>query len=208
MENGHVDHSPQSTLQGGNDQSAPLQDRDDERTTDMETTIHCIDSLNVEDHDLIVARGTDVTSQTEQNSDVQDQHRNDVSCVDNSISCCADNHDEQNEVLTDIKLYKDAMSYKDITCSNYNAESQQISSINYASTHINTIEKENLQVEDLNGASYKGPPVHAYEQDQDMQSISHAIVNHSCGHNINSSSEMSDPKASIVIVTKTRLVAL
>uniref|UniRef100_K4A3G1 Uncharacterized protein n=1 Tax=Setaria italica TaxID=4555 RepID=K4A3G1_SETIT len=209
LENDHVYHSPQSMLQGGNDQSTPLQDRDDEKTTDMETSIHRIDSLNVEDHDLIVARGTDVTSQTEQNSDVQDQHCNGVSCVDNSISCCANNPDEQNEVLTDIKLYKDAMgvkdedikdiSYEDTTCSNYNAESQQISSINYASPHINTIEKENLQVEDLDGVSYKGPPVHAHEQDQDLQSISHAIVKNSCGHNINISSEMSHPKANTVI---------
>ncbi|CAL5075634.1 unnamed protein product [Urochloa decumbens] len=209
LQNDHVDHSPQSMSQGGNDQSTPLPDRDDEKTMDMETSIHHSDSMN-KDHDLMVGRGRYVSSQTEQNSDVQDQDCNGVSCVDEGISCCANNPDEQNEDHMDIKLCKDAaevkhegikeISYEDRTYNNYNAESQQISSINYTSTHINTIEKENLQIEDLDGVSYKGPPVHAHEQDHDLQSIGHAIVNHNCEHTVNISSEMSQPKVNTVTV--------
>ncbi|CAL5080073.1 unnamed protein product [Urochloa decumbens] len=209
LQNDHVDHSPQSMSQGGNDQSTPLPDRDDEKSMDMETSIHHAGSLN-EDHDLMVGRGTYVSGQTEQNSDVQDQDCNGVSCVDEGISCCANNPDEQNEDHMDIKLCKDAaevqdegikeISYEDTTCNNYNAESQQISSINYTSTHINTIEKENLQIEDLDGVSYKVPPVHAHEQDHELQSISHAIVNHNSEHTVNISSEMSHPKVNTVTV--------
>ncbi|CAN6210049.1 unnamed protein product [Urochloa humidicola] len=211
LQSDHVDHSPQSISQGGNDQSTPLPDRDDKITMDMETSIHHVDSLNVEDHDLMVGRGTYITSLTEQSSDVPDQVCNGVSCVDEGISGCANNPDEQNEDHMDIKFCKDTtevkdedikeISYENATCNNsYNAESQQIRSINYTSTHINTVEKEKLQIEELDGVSYKGPPVHAHEQYYDLQSISHAIVNHSCEHTVNISSEMTHPKLNAVTV--------
>jgi hypothetical protein len=136
----------QSMLQGGGDQSTSLQDRDDEQTKDMNASIYHVHSLNVDDHDLMVARGTDITCETEQNSDVQDHDRNGVSSVGKGVSCCANNANEKNEDLPDIELPKNALgakdedikeiTYEDTTRNNYNAESQQIGYIDYTSTHI------------------------------------------------------------------------
>uniref|UniRef100_K3ZQH1 DEUBAD domain-containing protein n=1 Tax=Setaria italica TaxID=4555 RepID=K3ZQH1_SETIT len=209
LQNGQVEHSPQSMFQGGDGQSTTLQDQDDEQTKYMETCIFNIDSRNVEDHDLMVVRGTDITSESEQNSDVQD--RNGVSCVDESTSCCANNPDKQNEDLTDIKLRKDGLGVnsediQEISCkgttinNNNSSESQGINSINNTSTHIDTLDCENLQLEDLDGVSYKGPSVHAHEQDQDLESISHDVLNHNCDRSANISSEVSHPKMNTVIV--------
>ncbi|XP_066389888.1 uncharacterized protein [Miscanthus floridulus] len=162
-----VECSPQSLLQGGHDQST-LQDQDDEQSV---YHIHC---MNVEDHDLMVVRGIDITSQSEQNSDAPDQNRNGVSCVDKGIYCCANNPDKQSEVLMDIKLCKDGLLVDNPDC-------------------------KNMQLEDLDGVSYKGPSVHAYEQDQDLENIGHAVVNHNCHHSQNISSETSHPKMTTVI---------
>jgi hypothetical protein len=56
-----------------------------------------------------------------------------------------------------------------------------------------------MQLDDLDGVSYKGPSVHAHEQDRDLESISHAIVNRSCCHSSNISAEVSHPKMNTVI---------
>ncbi|CAL5080148.1 unnamed protein product [Urochloa decumbens] len=201
LQNDQVEHSPQSMLQGGDDQSTSLQDQDDEQTKYMETSI---DSPNVENHDLMVVRGTEITSQREHSSDVQDH--NGVSCIDKGISCCGNNPDKQSEDFTDHKLCKDGLgansediqeiSHKGTTINNYSSESQEIKSINNKSTHIDTLDCENLQLEDLDGVSYKGDR----EQDQDLGSISHDVLNHNCGHSLNISSEMSHPKMNTVIV--------
>ncbi|CAL5075561.1 unnamed protein product [Urochloa decumbens] len=161
-----VEHSPQSMLQGGDDQSTSLQDQDDEQTKYMETSI---DSPNVEDHDLMVVRGTEMTSQREHSSDVQDH--NGVSCIDKGISFCGNNPDKQSEDFTDRKLCEDGLG----------ANSEDIQEISY---------------KDLDGVSYKGD----HEQDQDLGSISHDVLNHNCGHSPNISSEMSHPKMNTVIV--------
>jgi hypothetical protein len=169
----------------------------------METSIYRIGSPNVEDHDLMVVRGTDITSQGKQNSDVQ--YHNGVSCVDKGISCCGNNPEEQDDDLADIKLCKDGLgvnsenieeiSYKGATNNNYSSENQEIKSIDYTNTHIDTLDCENLQLEDL-----EGPSVNAREQDQDLESISHDGLNHNCGHSANISSKMSFPKTHNVIV--------
>ncbi|PUZ69587.1 hypothetical protein GQ55_2G121700 [Panicum hallii var. hallii] len=198
-----VEISPQSMLQGGDDQNTALQDCNDEPTKYMETSIYRIGSPNVEDHDLMVVRGTDITSQGKQNSDVQ--YHNGVSCVDKGISCCGNNPEEQDDDLTDIKLCKDGLgvnsadieeiSYKGATNNNYSSENQEIKSIDYTNTQIDTLDCENLQLEDL-----EGPSVNACEQDQDLESISHDGLNHNCGHSANISSKMSFPKTHNVIV--------
>jgi len=54
LQNNQVKHSPQSMLQGGDDQNTSLQDCDDEPTKYMETSIYHIGNQNVEDHDLMV----------------------------------------------------------------------------------------------------------------------------------------------------------
>ncbi|CAN6166085.1 unnamed protein product [Urochloa humidicola] len=198
LQNDEVEHSPQSMLQGVDDRSTSLQDQDAEQTKYMETSI---DSPNVEDHDLMVVGGTDITSQREQNSDVQDH--NGVSCIDN----CPD---KQSEDFTNRKLCEDGLgvnsediqeiSYKGTTINNYSSEGQEIKPINNTSTHIDTLDCENLQLEDLDGVSYKGPSVNDHEQDQDLGSISHDVLNHNCRHSPNFSSEMSHPKINTLIV--------
>jgi hypothetical protein len=203
LQNDQVELSPQSMLQGGDDQNTALQDCNDEPTKYMETSIYRIGSPNVEDHDLMVVRGTDITSQGKQNSDVQ--YHNGVSCVDKGISCCGNNPEEQDDDLADIKLCKDGLgvnsenieeiSYKGATNNNYSSENQEIKSIDYTNTHIDTLDCENLQLEDL-----EGPSVNAREQDQDLESISHDGLNHNCGHSANISSKMSFPKTHNVIV--------
>ncbi|CAN6179974.1 unnamed protein product [Urochloa humidicola] len=205
LQNDEVEHSPQSMLQGVDDRSTSLQDQDAEQTKYMETSI---DSPNVEDHDLMVVGGTDITSQREQNSDVQDH--NGVSCIDKGISCCGNNPDKQSEDFTNRKLCEDGLgvnsediqeiSYKGTTINNYSSESQEIKPINNTSTHIDTLDCENLQLEDLDGVSYKGPSVNDHEQDQDLGSISHDVLNHNCRHSPNFSSEMSHPKINTLIV--------
>lgn len=168
FQNDQVECSPQSMLQGGHDQSTCLQDQDDEQSV---YHIHC---MNVEDHDLMVVRGVDITSQSEHNSDVPIQNRNGASCVDKGIYCCANNPDKQSEVLMDIKLCKDGLVVDNPHC-------------------------KNTQLEDLDGVSYKGSSVHAYEQDLHLESIGHAVVNHNCHHSPNISSEMSHLKMNTVI---------
>ncbi|CAN6171927.1 unnamed protein product [Urochloa humidicola] len=205
LQNDEVEHSPQSMLQGVDDRSTSLQDQDAEQTKYMETSI---DSPNVEDHDLMVVGGTDITSQREQNSDVQDH--NGVSCIDKGISCCGNNPDKQSEDFTNRKLCEDGLgvnsediqeiSYKGTTINNYSSEGQEIKPINNTSTHIDTLDCENLQLEDLDGVSYKGPSVNDHEQDQDLGSISHDVLNHNCRHSPNFSSEMSHPKINTLIV--------
>ncbi|CAN6223241.1 unnamed protein product [Urochloa humidicola] len=205
LQNDEVEHSPQSMLQGVDDRSTSLQDQDDEQTKYMETSI---DSPNVEDHDLMVVWGTDITSQREQNSDAQDH--NGVSCIDKGISCCGNNPDKQSEDFTNRKLCEDGLgvnsediqeiSYKGTTINNYSSEGQEIKPINNTSTHIDTLDCENLQLEDLDGVSYKGPSVNDHEQDQDLGSISHDVLNHNCRHSPNISSEMSRPKINTLIV--------
>jgi hypothetical protein len=140
-----------------------------------------------------------------QNSDVQDH--NGVSCVDEGTLCCANNPDKQNKDLTDIKLCKDGLGVnseyiQEIRCqgttiNNNSSESQGINSINNTSTHIDILDCENLQLEDL-GVSYKGPSVHAHEHDQDLES--HDVLNHNCERIANISSEVSRPKMNTVIV--------
>jgi hypothetical protein len=159
FQNDQVECSPQSILQGGHDQSTSLQDQDDEQSVY---------------HDLMVVRGIDITSQSEQKSDVPDQNRNVVSCIGKGIYCCANNPGKQSEVLMDIKLCKDGLVVDNPDC-------------------------KNMQLEDLDGVSYKGPSVHAYEQDQDLESIGHAVVNHNFHQCPNISSEMSHPKMNTVI---------
>lgn len=208
-QNGQVEHSPQSMLQCGHDQRTSLQYRDEEQNKYLETSIYHIDSLNVEDHDLMVARGTDITSLSEQNCDVQDQDHNGVSCVDEDISCCASNPDEQNDDLMGIKLCKDGLgvndddiqeiSYKYTTIDNYSSESQEMKSMNYTSTHIDEFHCKNVQL-NYDGGSCKHSSVHAHEQYQDLKSISHATVNRDCSGNTNISSETSHPKMNSAIV--------
>ncbi|KAG2633550.1 hypothetical protein PVAP13_2NG263400 [Panicum virgatum] len=203
LQNNQVEHSPQSMLPDGDDQNTSLQDCDDEPTKYMEASIYHIGYPNVEDHNLMVVRGTDITSHGKQNSDVQ--YHNGVSCIDKGISCCGNNPDKQDDDLTDIKLCKDGLdvnsedieeiSYKGATNNNYSSENQEIKSINYTNTHVDTLDCGNLQLEDL-----EGPSVHAHEQDQDLESISHDVLNHNCGRSANISSEMSYPKTHDVTV--------
>ncbi|CAN6213987.1 unnamed protein product [Urochloa humidicola] len=203
LQNDEVEHSPQSMLHGVDDQNTSLQDQDDEQTKYMETSI---DSPNVEDHDLMVVGGTDITTQREQNSDVQDH----VSCIDKGISYCSNNPDKQSEDFTNHKLCEDGLgvnseyiqeiSYKGTTTNNYISESQEIKPNNNTSRHIDTLDCETLQLEDLDGVSYKGPSVNDREQDQGLGSISHDVLNHNCGHSPNISSEMSHPKINTLIV--------
>ncbi|XP_062188780.1 uncharacterized protein LOC133892051 isoform X2 [Phragmites australis] len=200
-----VDHSPRSKSQGGNDENTPLQDQDDEEAKYVETSIYHSDSPNVRDHNLMVVDGTDITSQGEQNSDVQDQDDKDIECVYEDMSCCA-NPDEQNEDVTDIKLRKDVLdvqyeeireiSYKDTTLNNHSSESQHIKS-NYTSTLVHTLDCQNMQVQDLDGIAYTGPSMHAHEQDQDLKSISNPIMNID-GHGVNIPSEKSHPKNAVI----------
>ncbi|CAN6197728.1 unnamed protein product, partial [Urochloa humidicola] len=150
--------------------------------------------------------GTDITTQREQNSDVQDR----VSCIDKGISYCSNNPDKQSEDFTNHKLCEDGLgvnseyiqeiSYKGTTTNNYISESQEIKPNNNTSRHIDTLDCETLQLEDLDGVSYKGPSVNDREQDQGLGSISHDVLNHNCGHSPNISSEMSHPKINTLIV--------
>uniref|UniRef100_A0A0A9AFG1 Uncharacterized protein n=1 Tax=Arundo donax TaxID=35708 RepID=A0A0A9AFG1_ARUDO len=191
-----VEHSPQSMSQGGNDQRTSLQDQDEE-TKDMETSIYHSDGPNVKDHNLLVFNGTHIASQTEQTSDVQDQDHKDNKCVDERMSCCANNTDEQTEDINAIKLCEDGLdvqyeemkeiSYKNTTVNNHCLESQQIKSMNHTGTLIHTFDSQNMQDQDHDGIAYTGPPVPAHEQDQDLKSISNAIVNYnSRGANVTS----------------------
>jgi hypothetical protein len=68
------------------------------RLSIMETTICHIEDSNVKDLDLRIGNLTEITSQSKQISDVLNQYRKDVKCVDVSISCgSANDPDEQNE---------------------------------------------------------------------------------------------------------------
>ncbi|ONM53494.1 uncharacterized protein [Zea mays] len=175
FQNDQVECSPQSILQGGHVQSTSLHHQDDEQS------VYHIHRMNVEDHDLMVVRGIDITSQSEKNSDVPDQSRNGISCVDKGIYCCANNPDKQSDVLMDIKLCKGGLVVYNPDC-------------------------KNTQLEDLDGVSYKGPSVHACDQDQDLESIGHAVVNHNCHNSPNISSEMSHPTTNAVIDQETENV--
>ncbi|KAJ1288976.1 hypothetical protein BS78_02G130100 [Paspalum vaginatum] len=197
LQNGQVECSPQGMLQGEHDQRTSLQYQDEEQNKILETSIYHIDRLNVQDHGLMVARGTGITSQSEQNSDVQDQDHNGISCVDEGISCCVNNPDEHNGDLTGIKGHKAGLGVND-------DDIQEISyryttfdkSMNFTSTYIDPLHCENMQLEDLE----QGPSVHAHEQDQDLESIAHAIVNRDCGASTNISSETSHPKITTLLV--------
>ncbi|KAF8692699.1 hypothetical protein HU200_039533 [Digitaria exilis] len=200
LQNDLVEHSPQSMLQGGGDQSRSLQDWDDEKTKYMENSVYHSDGRNAEDHDRMVVRDTYIASQSEQNSDVQDH--NGVSCIDKGTSCSAtaNNPDEQNEDIKKLKLRRDDLvvnsedvqeiSYKGVNI--YSSESQEIKSINFTSTHIGTLDCEKLQLEDLDGVSFKGPSVH--ERDQDLERI--------CGPTANIYSEASHRKMNTTIVDR------
>lgn len=222
LHNDKVEHSPQDVLQGGNDYSPSLQDRDDEETKCMETSIDHRDSLNVKDEDVMVVNGRGITSQSE-NSDVQDQDHDDIDiiCADTAITFCAnnpdgqnedlmDNPDEQNEDLMDMKFSNDApdvqvenikeISYSDTAINDHSQESQQIKSISYTGTSVHNLDSKSMQAQDLEGISCTGLSIHAHEQDQGLKSISYTIMNDD-GHGVNNiPSANSHPEMSTVIV--------
>ncbi|TVU39391.1 hypothetical protein EJB05_12806, partial [Eragrostis curvula] len=208
LQTDQVEHSPQSISQGRSDQSVSLQDQDDEKTRYKETSIYHIEGSNMKGLDPMVASVTLITSQSEQILDVLNQDHKDVKCFDVSMSCCADIPDVQNEDLIDSKLRNDGLdaqhekitevSYEDTAVQNCSSGNRQIKSINYTSTPIHTLDSQNMQVQDLDGIALKGPSIHAHEQDQDLKSISNAIVNHS-NHGVNSPSEKRHPQMNTVI---------
>lgn len=146
---------------------------------------------------------TDQSCTTAQLHEDKDHNHNGVS------SCCANNSDDWNGDFMDVELHKDGVgvndedvqeiSNKDTTVNN-NSESQEIKSINYTSTTIDTLDCENTELENLDGVSYKDSPAHVREKDHNLESISNAIVSHSCDHSAKISSEKSHLKMNTVIV--------
>ncbi|GJN07521.1 hypothetical protein PR202_ga25359 [Eleusine coracana subsp. coracana] len=176
-----VEHSPQSISQGRNDQSQSLEE-DDENTKYMETSICHIEGSNVKDSDLAVNL-TDVTSQSEQISDDQNEDLTD-------IKLCKDGLDVQHDKIPEVR-------YKDTTLQSYSPENQQMKSTNCIRRHIHTLDSQHMQVQDLDGVA--GPSIHPHEQDQDVHSISNTIVNHS-SHGVNGPAEKGHLQMNTVIV--------
>ncbi|KAF0918335.1 hypothetical protein E2562_023406 [Oryza meyeriana var. granulata] len=166
-------------------QNALVEHCDDDETKHIETSVDHHDRLYMNNRYLTVDNGTDISSQSAEDSDLQDQDHKDTSCVDTSISFCASNLEEQNEDLMDMKFSNDgpdvqAEDIKEInyteTIMDHSPESQQIKTTCYTTTPIDTLESQNTQAQNLEGITYTGPSNHAHEQDQGLKSTSYKIL--------------------------------